>query len=242
MTWVKSKQMKLKIKTNTGGTKMKKTSLSFTLIELLVVIAIIAILAAMLLPAISNVKAKAHQISCTNNLKSLGMVDGFYISDYNDYILPSRALGLTTYWCSVDGKASVTEYIDKKILSCPGNNLAVYSAAMPTKYFINYHRESGAPYVLDYKTSYPNTYMSFWKRINQIKKPESLIRYGDASEDSTAGKCRYSADVTDRLGFWHLRAVNFSLLDGHADSSNRKTVGPGSYWVEKCSFRLDTLQ
>ncbi|HRK23251.1 MAG TPA: prepilin-type N-terminal cleavage/methylation domain-containing protein [Fimbriimonadaceae bacterium] len=98
------------------------TRFGFTLIELLVVVAIIAILASLLLPALSRAKAQANSVACRTNLRQLGIATRMYLDDFNAFPLfyDHAANNEARFWSS-----KISPYISSgwkdRVFHCPGN-------------------------------------------------------------------------------------------------------------------------
>ena len=237
----------LKREEGLGGTPIK----TFTLIELLVVIAIIAILAAMLLPALQNARERGKTASCLSSIRQLGLANELYASANGGYFIYSAVWKSDwsggDYWCgkSSDGVSGVenvgglNDYLGKSqgVRACSSVEL-VYSSS--TNGGTGGYGYSSAIGTYDTKDNYR---ISVPAKSSYLTAPDRTIMFADHASVNrgqfneqidlfppdalTRDEVSYSASPT--MHFRHNKFVNVCWADGHAASEGPLTFSKSGW-------------
>ena len=192
--------------------KQKK---NFSLIELLVVIAIIAILAAMLLPALNKAREKAKEISCANQLKQLGITFSFYAND-NQGWLPRDCNDDGVLWMN-----KLDDYLGFNVVYTNESTCGIFKC--PSWYWMQHdsYKRPGISYCINYHVTGLGKYH---KRLSNIDKPGSIVLLGDSSCVYVSASRNFAYDGNMEYSFLarHMNKVNILYCDTHV--GNKKYV------------------
>jgi prepilin-type N-terminal cleavage/methylation domain-containing protein len=232
----------------------KSKPTAFTLIELLVVIAIIAILAALLLPALARAKARAQRISCTSQIKQIGLANRLYSNDHGDKFswdvaeLEGGTKGTTLPGSTAKGGTAVgiyralsNELVTPKVLVCNSdggkNRESDFLNNNTTSFGRQANDNRGLSYFagIDGAEDKPQTIISGDRNVTGVGIGADPVGWVEELYDATAGTPNADFDKTI-----HVQAGNIGLGDGSAlqvtPTTLKKQVANANLSVDQTRF------
>lgn len=191
----------------------RKRRSAFTLIELLVVIAIIAILASLLLPALSRAKSEAKRVQCLNQFKQLGVATLLYAQDHHGILQVDSPLNPRATWGSILSSNLNLRPFD--IFVCP-----TYAPRRFTNWFRTYGVRQDPP------KEYAGGDFDEFLKVDAVIKPTEYLHLADTTSRGRQGigaeqYYYFRSDHDKEVHARHDLKANGLFLDGHVEGARR---------------------